>query len=252
MEPVRHFDARSLAANDFDFQQLADLENCLVLAVRSPAGVSGPAHHVHDGDQLYYVLEGQMHLVLGEEEHVIRAGSAVFIAQGTPHHNWNAEQTPEVHLDLIIPPPARGAPLMRPATEADRGPGRSYVRRLDETDFTPSTVPGLELATLASPALGSARITLKATRLDPSATGPDWHVHEFDQLSYVLEGSLSVEVGGRRAVVGPGDLVVVPGGVPHRTSNPGPDVERHLAFLVPAPTEEPFDVAVRFEVNADG
>jgi quercetin dioxygenase-like cupin family protein len=247
MEHVRHFDVGSLAPDAFDFAQLADLESCLVLAVRTPPGKAGPAHHVHEGDQLYYVLAGEMHLVLGDEEHLVGAGGVAFIAQGTPHHNWNAAEETEIHLDLIIPPPVRGTPLSRP-TSGEGRPGTSFVRRLEESDFGRGRLPGHDVATLVSPTLGSSRITLEVARREPTAVDPDWHVHEFDHLSYVLEGTLTIEVANHRAEAGPDHLVVVPAGVPHRTWNAGPGMERHIAFVVPAPTEERLDVAVRFEV----
>jgi quercetin dioxygenase-like cupin family protein len=41
--------------------------------------------HSHAQPELYYVLQGRVRLRLGESEHVLRAGSAVFVPGGTTH-----------------------------------------------------------------------------------------------------------------------------------------------------------------------
>jgi quercetin dioxygenase-like cupin family protein len=61
------------------------------------------------------------------------------------------------------------------------------------------------------------------------------HVHPHEQVFYVLEGVMGVEVDGQTFEVQPGSVVVFPQGVPHRnwTARDKPTV--HLAVNVPAP-----------------
>ena len=48
--------------------------------------VSKGGRHFHrDYDEVYYVLSGQGHIRLGEEEHRLRSGAAVVIPRGLPH-----------------------------------------------------------------------------------------------------------------------------------------------------------------------
>ena len=68
MQYVRKFDVDALEGR-FDYQVLADLETCLVVACRAPAGQAGPARHVHGWNQVYYVLAGEMKLELGNSTH---------------------------------------------------------------------------------------------------------------------------------------------------------------------------------------
>ena len=42
------------------------------------------------------------------------------------------------------------------------------------------------------------------------------HVHVFDQLFYIISGTMSIEIDGDCFEAGPGSLVVFPEGVPHR------------------------------------
>jgi mannose-6-phosphate isomerase-like protein (cupin superfamily) len=83
--------------------------------------------------------------------------------------------------------------------------------------------------------------------VEPGGSGPDTHVHHFDQFYYVLDGTLTVEVGFDRFTAGPHTLVVLPAGVPHRQWNEGAEPERHLTLLVPEPLPgEPWDIGVEF------
>ena len=96
-------------------------------------------------------------------------------------------------------------------------------------------MPGFELARLALLDSGCSSIVVNAARVLPESTGTSWHIHPFDQMYWVLEGTLHVEIADQVHDVEPDHLVVIPAGVPHRNRSSGPGVERHLAFLVPAP-----------------
>jgi quercetin dioxygenase-like cupin family protein len=248
MQYVRKFDVDTLDRNRFDYQVLADLETCLVVACRAPAGQAGPARHVHGSDQVYYVLAGEMELELDNSTQVAGRDSLVFISAGTPHHNWNAGDEPELHLDILVPPPARGKTLSRPALEAEQAPGTAYVRDLAGQPYEPTHVPGFDMAKMASPETGSARITVNSARLSPDSPGTSWHIHPFDQLYFVLEGVLTIDVANEHHDVTPGHLVVLPAGVPHRNRNEGDVTERHVAVLVPAPQGRALDIQVTWEV----
>jgi mannose-6-phosphate isomerase-like protein (cupin superfamily) len=61
------------------------------------------------------------------------------------------------------------------------------------------------------------------------------HTHPFEQIFYVLEGTMSIEIDGREHQAGPGTLVINPAGVPHRNWNAGTEPTVHLALNVPLP-----------------
>ena len=73
----------------------------------------------------------------------------------------------------------------------------------------------------------------------PANSGPvptSLHIHDFDQMLYMISGTMSVEVGGEIWKAGPGSLVVLPKGVPHRNWNEGPEETVHLSINSPSPT----------------
>ena len=61
-----------------------------------------------------------------------------------------------------------------------------------------------------------------------------WHSHEQeDELFLVLRGRMTVEFRGRKIVLEPGDVLVVPRGVEHR---PVAEEETHILMFEPAGT----------------
>jgi mannose-6-phosphate isomerase-like protein (cupin superfamily) len=61
-----------------------------------------------------------------------------------------------------------------------------------------------------------------------------WHRHEReDELFLVLKGRLRMRFRDREAIVGPGELIVVPKGVEHQ---PVADEETHVLLVEPATT----------------
>ena len=71
---------------------------------RDPGGVSekprliAPRHlHRHD-DEAWYVLEGLLHIEVGDRVVEAHAGSAVFVPRGTQHTYWNPGPGPTRYL----------------------------------------------------------------------------------------------------------------------------------------------------------
>jgi mannose-6-phosphate isomerase-like protein (cupin superfamily) len=61
-----------------------------------------------------------------------------------------------------------------------------------------------------------------------SGQGPRLHKHPYDETWVVIEGQLSFQAGAERFDAGPGDIVIVAPGTPHKFTNNGP----HRANLV--------------------
>ncbi len=52
--------------------------------------------------------------------------------------------------------------------------------------------------------------------------GPRLHKHPYDETWVVIEGNLTFRAGELQLEAGPGDIVIVPPGVPHKFTNNGP------------------------------
>ena len=88
---------------------------CSVSWVRTPPGEGSPEGlHVHEVDQVFYLLAGTMHVEVGAEVSVLGPGSLVFFPAGQPHRNWNQSGGPTVHLAINAPAPDLDVPFARP------------------------------------------------------------------------------------------------------------------------------------------
>ena len=65
----------------------------------------GPPQHIHnDADEAFYVLEGEVNVLRGEETLHAAAGAFVLIPRGIAHTIWNAGSTPAKTLAIFSPP----------------------------------------------------------------------------------------------------------------------------------------------------
>ena len=88
--------------------------------------------------------------------------------------------------------------------------------------------------------------------MPPGFPGPPLHIHDLaEEAFYGLEGVTTLEVGGRVLALGPGEVAVVPRGVPHRFWNAGDQPARHLVLLTPGGFEGYFDEVAAL-AEADG
>ena len=60
-----------------------------------PAGAPGAPPHVHEHeDEIYYILEGTAHFLLGDQVETAGPGDTVILPRGEYHANWNEGDTP--------------------------------------------------------------------------------------------------------------------------------------------------------------
>lgn len=77
-------------------------------------------------------------------------------------------------------------------------------------------------------------VDVKAIATPPGLGSPAGrHHHDFDQLFYVIDGEMSLEIGDWQGTAGAGSVVVFPAGIEHRNWNAGTETVKHLAFNIP-------------------
>jgi mannose-6-phosphate isomerase-like protein (cupin superfamily) len=74
----------------------------------------------------------------------------------------------------------------------------------------------------------------------PPGAGPRLHAHDFDEAFYVIEGTLTFQLGDEIVEAGPGDLAFAPRGVPHTFANLSDAPVRQLIVCTPAGFERYF------------
>jgi mannose-6-phosphate isomerase-like protein (cupin superfamily) len=115
-------------------------------------------------------------------------------------------------------------------------PEEGYLRKVDFSAL--SAVPPDQRFTerLLDHSSGARTCTVSYIKTPPRGGSPEgMHIHDVDQVFYVLSGTMSLEIAGERFEAGPGTLVIFPAGVPHRNWNGGTEPTVHLSFNAPLP-----------------
>jgi quercetin dioxygenase-like cupin family protein len=227
------------------------------------AGFGGPPLHVHDFDEAFYVVEGELTFQLRDELVTRRAGEMAFAPRGVPHTFANqsgadARQviviTPggfERYFDEIVaraagvdPPPevAKGWPEVtkvgpqigdrRPATAGDR-PAAGDAAAPPPSSFATRTLVRSEESRDA--------VGIVENAVPAGWEGTPLHHHAFDEAFYVLDGELTFQVGDERVVRRAGGFAFAAGGVPHAIANRGERPARYLLVCTPGGFERYFD-----------
>jgi len=121
-ETLRHVDEAARLARGLDKryeQNLIDATNggmdTMVRYVATPPGEGSPAGlHIHDFDQLFYIVAGVMSIEIEGDTFEAEPGSLVVFRQGVPHRNWNGGGEETIHLAINTPMPDPDKPLAIP------------------------------------------------------------------------------------------------------------------------------------------
>jgi len=90
-------------------------KNCTISYIKTPPGGGSPAGlHVHEVDQVFYILSGTMSIEIEGKQYDCSPGSLVIFPAGVPHRNWNGGSEPTVHLAFNTPLPDPNLPFARP------------------------------------------------------------------------------------------------------------------------------------------
>ena len=108
-----------------------------------------------------------------------------------------------------------------------------HVRQIDLAAFKPGE-RGEQL--LHGRESGGAGCNIRCIQVPPGGGSPAGrHVHTFEQIYYIISGEMEIEIESKEFKAGPGCLIYLPLGVPHRNWNAGTEPVIHLALMVPEP-----------------
>ncbi|UPK95704.1 hypothetical protein LCI18_006639 [Fusarium solani-melongenae] len=111
---VRPIDAKRLAEPlpGFKIMPLADPSsgstNAVIMYVEVEPNMGGPGTHVHEFDQYYFVLEGELTIEVALQKYVVTADKLVVIPAGVPHRQYNQGDVVERHVVINTPAPEPG------------------------------------------------------------------------------------------------------------------------------------------------
>ncbi len=215
----------------YDIQMLAYPESATFINSRVAAGGHAADRHVHEADQIYYIVQGEMQVELGPRRHTAGTGSLVYIPAGLPHRNWNDGLGTEHHFEIIVPSARPGRPLLALVDSSVRPEGQRDGYVTPPPSATPGSVT-LQPLTHDSP---TPKAAVSICDEPPQSPASGTHTHDFDQFYYVLRGALAVEVGGFAYEAPELALVILPAGIPHNSQVLGQAGASYLVVNVPLP-----------------
>jgi quercetin dioxygenase-like cupin family protein len=112
-----------------------------------------------------------------------------------------------------------------------------YLRHTDYEAFAALAADQRFSQKLLDRRSGGDRVAVNVIRTPAGQGSPEGlHTHAFEQVFYVLSGTMNIEIDGSTFRAPAGSLIRFPEGVPHRNWNDedGED-SLHLAINVPAP-----------------
>ena len=121
-----------------------------------------------------------------------------------------------------------------------------YIRKVDFAAIDKSGAGERLTQRLFDHTSGARSCTINCIKTPAGDGSPaGLHIHEVDQIFYILSGTMSVEIEGKQYECPPGSLIVFPAGIRHRNWNSGSEYTVHLAFNTPLPDPDlPFAKSV--------
>jgi quercetin dioxygenase-like cupin family protein len=160
-------------------------------------------------DEVLYVLSGAGVARIGDDEHDLRPGVALFVPAGT---EWSADGDARAVSVLVHDPELAAAPSIVDCEAVEKGTataGRQFV--------------------LAAPCPSATQFI----GLIPSGRAPD-HFHRYDEVIYVLDGEGYLEIDGEQAPIRAGTCIHLPKTIVHSLANTGEREMRVLGVFRPA------------------
>ena len=239
--PVRKVDFSALkgpASNDVLAGPTNGLDSALLVYNRIAAGVGPKGLYSLPVDHTYLVLKGKLNVQIGTDTFVLEPESLALVPAGVPHRAWNAGAAPVDDFQAFASAPTRDlAGMMKPAVARKVENAAQYIRippRLDKLAGE-GLHDSLNERILASYETGSKQVHERLNDVLPKGGRTVIHMHPFDQVYFVREGSLTLNYSYEKMEVGPDSLVVLPKGLPHSNENNGTGVQRLITLLLPAP-----------------
>jgi quercetin dioxygenase-like cupin family protein len=217
----------------------ADFEQLCITESRFDRARPGAGPHVHrQHADSFYVLEGELAVLVQDEEHLVAPGACVCAPAGVVHGFRSTSparflnfHTPDAGFAGNLRALNRGEPEGFDSFDAPVGSG---LPGSNATLLHAGEGEELEAHNrLATIKIGREELSLVEFELEPGFEGPEPHTHDDHVDSfYVLEGEAEFLLGGQKLLLGAGSFVAAPPGAEHTFSS-GPGRSRLLDVHAP-------------------
>ena len=221
--------------------------------------------HVHSFEESFFVIEGELHVQIGDRSYALGPGNYGLIGTGVPHAWRNAGSSRARWLEMQAPQPraleygqdtffigGEGPQSAQPPDLSD-GAAAKIIGHFDETQlprpggasqmegFNPTT--GVAIKMFVDRSFGAVHQSLFLIQYMPGAK-IDLHDHTFEDSYYIVGGRVRATADGKVYDLGPGDVIWTGVGCIHSFDNVGSEPVRWIETQAPLP---PAKEVFRFE-----
>jgi mannose-6-phosphate isomerase-like protein (cupin superfamily) len=227
----------------------------LSVAQLAPGGVLHP--HLHSYEEGFYVLSGQLVMVIGGESYLLGPGDYGAVKVGTPHGARSVGAEPARWLQMSAPQPKppgaerdtfflkdHSVPLSAPLLDLLQTRGNllghfdaSQIPPVSERQNVMKGLEGVFLNWLVDEKLGAAHHRLLLIEYQPGV-GIGLHDHTFEEGYFILSGEIEAMMDGRRYTAGPGQFLWTGVGCVHSFTNVSAAPVIWLETFAPQPPRE--------------
>jgi mannose-6-phosphate isomerase-like protein (cupin superfamily) len=188
----------------------------------------GAEPHLHrEHADSFYVLDGELGILVDDEEVLVGAGGCVCAPPGVVHGFRSTRttrflnfHTPDGGFAEHLRARDRGEPGGFDSIDVEPGSGRAASEAILLQAGEGERLPGETL--LPTIKIGRDELSLIEFELEPGFKGPNPHTHEDHVDSfYVLEGEAEFLMGDETVRLGPGSFVAAPPGALHTFTGAG-------------------------------
>ena len=239
-----------VARPDATVELLADHPSLAVAAARLAPGTAPPPPHVHaEHTEVFLVLDGTLHVLVGSDEQVAGANTVVVAPPGVVH-TFRAE-TEARFLDFHAPSSGYGAFLRALPAEADDWVHAGARGAFDQQPAADGADPSSSVITGIRGIDGEAitdrpgrhvtlhadtdHLTLSELAYGPGERGARPHVHhDHSDAFLVLEGEVQITFASGPFRASAGTFVLIPPDVVHSFDNTSDAAARFFNVHAPA------------------
>jgi mannose-6-phosphate isomerase-like protein (cupin superfamily) len=188
----------------------------------------GASPHLHERHaDSFYVLEGELGVLVDDEEVLLGAGASVCAPPGVVHGFRSTRETrflnfhtPDGGFAEHLRARNRGEPGGFDSIDVEPGTGLPASEAIVLQAGDGERLPGETLFPTIK--IGREELSLIEFELEPAFKGPDPHTHEDHVDSfYVVEGEAEFLLGDETLGLGPGSFVAAPPGMVHTFTGAG-------------------------------
>ena len=187
---------------------------------------TSPVLSDHDSDEVFYVLDGNCNVVIGEDEYEVGPETGVYLRPGQTLRVENNRS--EVVRFICSQCPAE------PVKSSELPP----IVKLSDRRALPTADRWYRV--LVDDEIGSEQVTQFVGSIPPGRA-PD-HFHEYEEVLFILRGEGRMWAGETHTPIGPGSCIYLPRRQVHCVENTGSGELRLLGVFYPAGSP-----AVRYE-----